>query len=204
MTITFYTQAFARQCRSLAAATVLSVALASMGCATPSHTEDGLVGGAIFGGILGTLVGIVTHHPAAGALIGAGAGAAIGGATGAAEDHAEKRVAVAQAQAYAEQQSKWPTLQQIAQMTANGTSDPIIINQIRTTGAIYSLTAADIQYLQQYHVSDAVITEMQATANRPQPSVVVQPGPVYVEPYGPPVVRVVGPGWGYGYGYRRW
>ena len=97
-------------------------------------------------------------------------------------------------QAIAEQQARWPTLYDIAKMTTQGSPDTVIINQIRTTGAIYQLTPDDIAYLQQNHVSVAVITEMQATATRTP--VVVQPAPTVI--YRSPVI--VG---GY-YGYRRW
>jgi hypothetical protein len=199
MTIALFSQAFARKWKALASGVALSVALSSTGCCGPSHTEDGLIGGAVVGGILGTLFGIVTHHPAAGLAIGAASGAAVGGVTGAAEDHAERK---AVQQAVAEQQRRMLTLQDIANLTANGTSDAIIINQIRASGAVYALDAPALQYLHDTHVSEAVIAEMQATATRPQ-GVVVQPVErVYVpEPYyGPPVVGVRV----YGGGYRHW
>lgn len=192
MSNTWLSQAFARKCKALAAGAALSVALSSAGCCGPSHTEDGLVGGAIFGGILGTLFGIATHHPAAGMAIGAASGAAIGGTAGAIQDHREQKAVAA---AVADQQARALTLEQIATLTANGTSDAIIINQIRASGAVYKLDAAALQYLHDTHVSEAVITEMQATATRP-PVVVGQPvpvaAPVIVE--GPPAVGVyVGP-----------
>jgi hypothetical protein len=196
MTIALLSQAFARRWKALGASVVLSVALSSSGCCGPSHTEDGLVGGAIFGGILGTLFGIAAHNPAAGLAIGAASGAAIGGTAGAVEDHRERKAVAA---AVAEQQRRALTLQDIAQLTANGTSDAIIINQIRASGAVYSLDRPAIEYLQANRVSDAVIAEMQATAMRPAPVPVER---VYVaEPYGPPVVgvRVYGGGCRHGW-----
>lgn len=205
MTSTLFSQAFARKWKALFTSAALSVVLTSMGCATPSHTEEGAVDGAVFGGILGTILGIATHHPLAGAAIGAGSGAVVGGAIGASEDHAERKQVEAVQQAVAAQQRTWPTLQDIAQMTANGTPDGVIINQIRTTGAIYQLDTNALNYLQAMHVSLAVITEMQATATRaqpavvaPPPGVVVQPAPVYVAPA--PVVGYYG-GWGWRRGY---
>jgi hypothetical protein len=208
MTSTLFSQAFARKWKALFTSAALSVVLSSTGCTSPpSHTEEGVVDGAILGGIFGTLIGIVTRHPAIGLAAGAAGGAAIGGVAGASADHAEAKQAEAVQQAVVAQQRTWPTLQDIAQMTANGTPDGVIINQIRTTGAIYQLDTNALNYLQAMHVSIAVITEMQATATRaqpgvvavPPPGVVVQPGPVYVAP-----APVVGVGWGYGGWHRPW
>jgi osmotically inducible lipoprotein OsmB len=186
-------QAFARKSQALLAGAALAVALSSTGCSGMSHTDQGLLGGAAVGGILGTAVGAVAHHPLAGAAIGAASGAAVGGLAGAAEDHAEHRAAVQQA--VAEQQRRALTLYDVAVLTSQGTADLTIINQIRASGAVYSLTAADIMYLQQNRVSDAVIQEMQATAMRPAP--VIYRGPpverVYVvDPCPPPPVVGVG------------
>jgi uncharacterized protein YcfJ len=186
-------QAFARKCTALVGGAALSAALLSAGCDSMSHTDQGLLGGGLIGGVVGTAVGAATGHAGAGALIGAAGGATIGGLAGAAEDHAEHKAAVRQA--VAEQQKRMPTLYDIAVLTSQGASDLTIINQIRTSGAVYSLTPADITYLQQNRVSDAVIQEMQATAMRPPP--VVYRGPpverVYVvDPYPPPPVVGVG------------
>jgi uncharacterized protein YcfJ len=185
-------QAFARKCKALLGGAALAAALGSAGCDSMSHTDQGLLGGAAVGGILGTAVGAATGHAGAGALIGAAGGATIGGLGGAAEDHAEHKAAVRQA--VAEQQKRMPTLYDIAVLTSQGTSDLTIINQIRTSGAVYSLTPADITYLQQNRVSDAVIQEMQATATRPP--VVYRSPPVervyVVDPYPPPPVVGVG------------
>jgi hypothetical protein len=203
MTIPVFSQAFARKWKALLAGAALSVALQTTGCASAPNTSAGIFDGAVIGGFFGTLFGLACHRPLEGAAIGAGIGAGVGGATGAAEDHAERRAAEAQAAAVAEQQRHALTLQDIATLTANGTSDTIIINQIRTSGAVYALDAAALQYLHTTHVSEAVITEMQATATRPAP-VGVQPIPVVYDPYAAPVVRVyAGGGWGWGGPYYR-
>ncbi|HZT82477.1 MAG TPA: hypothetical protein VFA26_19770, partial [Gemmataceae bacterium] len=90
-------------------------------------------------------------------------------------------------------------LKDVAQMTQQGVSDTIIINKIRTSPTVYNLSADQIGWLRQYHVSDAVITEMQATAMRvPQRVYVEQPTAVIVEE--PPPVAV---GVGIGF-HRRW
>jgi uncharacterized protein YcfJ len=186
-------QAFARRCKALLGGAVMSAALLSAGCDSMSHTDQGLLGGGLVGGVLGTAVGAATGHAGAGALIGAASGAAVGGLAGATEDHAEHKAAVRQA--VAEQQRRMPTLYDIAVLTSQGASDLTIINQIRGSGAVYSLTTADITYLQQNRVSDAVIQEMQATAMRPAPAVYRGPPVerVYVyDPYPPPPVVGVG------------
>jgi hypothetical protein len=173
--------------------------LVAAGCATSSQT--GALAGSAIGAGAGGLIGSVARVPVAGALIGAGVGGLTGAAIGNAVDDAKEKKAIQQASAaQAEAQSHWLTLEQIQQMSASGTSDQIIINQIRATHAVYMLTAEQIQWLQQNGVHDGVIVEMQATATRAQPPVVYQPVPVrerviiYEEP--PPYVRV-------GFGYRR-
>jgi hypothetical protein len=198
MTIPVFSQAFARRWKALLAGAALSVVLQTTGCASAPNTSAGIVDGAVIGGFFGTLFGLACHRPLEGAAIGAGIGAGVGGANGAAQDHAEQRAANAQAAAVAEQQRRALTLQDIATLTANGTSDVVIINQIRASGAVYALDAAALEYLHQTKVSEAVITEMQATATRPQ-AVGVQP--VYYDPYGAPVVRVYGGGPYYRHGW---
>jgi hypothetical protein len=189
MHTTRLTQALARKWKALLGGAALSASLLAGGCDSPSHTEQGMGIGAFFGSLLGLGVGIATHHPVEGTLVGAAGGAAVGGLAGAAEDHAEHKAAVRQA--VAEQQRRALTLYDVAKLTAEGTSDAVIINQIRASGAVYSLTAEDITYLKQNRVSDAVVTEMQATAMRPAPVIYGAPPPpvgVYVEPA--PVVGV--------------
>jgi hypothetical protein len=82
----------------------------------------------------------------------------------------------------------------VASMAQQHVSDGIIINQIRTTGSVYNLTADEIVWLRQQGVSEAVIAEMQATAYRPVRRVYT-PAPVVVyEPPPPPVSVGVGIG----------
>jgi hypothetical protein len=68
----------------------------------------------------------------------------------------------------------------VANMVAQGLSDQIIINQIRTTRTVFHLSTSDISYLKQSGVSDPVIVEMQNTELRVQPVVVKRRRPVYV------------------------
>ncbi len=107
-------------------------------------------------------------------------------------DNHEQKVAVAQAV-----QRQAIGLQDVVNMTRSGTTDDIIVNQIRTSGTVYHLHADDIIWLQQNGVHPNVIEAMQATANLPPPVVYVNDPPppvVYVRP--DPVIGV-------GFGYRR-
>jgi hypothetical protein len=163
----------------LVVAALLPVFLAT-GCAT--STQTGALTGGVIGGVAGNLIGAATHNRAAGTVIGAAAGAGIGAIAGNSVDEAKERKAVQQAAAVqAEAQRRWPTIGEIQQMSAGGTSDTLIINQIRSTGAVYNLGYEHIKWLQDNGVHDGVIAEMQATATRVQPTpppVVYQPVPV--------------------------
>jgi hypothetical protein len=167
-------------------------AVLACGCAGMSNADRGTVGGGLLGAGVGAAIGSAAKAPGAGALIGAGAGALIGGAAGEAKDRKE-------AQAVAAQRATVLRMEDIVYMTQSHVSDGVIINQIRTTGALYNLSANDIAYLKSQGVSDAVVAEMQATAARPVRQVYTAQ-PVYVvEPPPPPVSVGVGVGFG-----RRW
>lgn len=181
-------------------AAVLPLLLAT-GCAGMNNTDRGATAGGLIGAGAGAAIGSIFHAPLAGAAIGGGAGLLTGAAVGNAADERQEQRAVQQAAAVqADAQKRWPTLMDIQQMSASGTSDAIIVNQIRSTGAMYNLRAQDIEWLQQNGVHDRVIVEMQATATRAP--VVYQgpppppPGVVVVEP-----APYVGVGWGY---HRHW
>ena len=158
---------------------VLPMALAlATGCESMSNTDRGVVGGGLFGAGIGALIGHATGHTGAGAAIGAGTGALVGGLAGHAEDKAERKAQIAQAQ-------RQLGITDVVSLTQQHVNDQIIIQQIRTSGSVYHLSRADIEYLKANGVGDAIVMEMQATAGRPRP-VYVQP--VYVEP--PPPVSV--------------
>ena len=162
-------------------AAALAPVLLSAGCETNAGT--GLLAGGALGALAGGAIGSASHHAGTGALIGAAAGATLGGVTGAAVDHHEQKVAVQQAAA-----RRALGLQDVVTLTQNGTSDEIIMNQIRTSGTIYHLSGQEIVYLKNNGVHDCVIEAMQATANLPP---VAPPPVVYVnEPPPPPVVYV--------------
>ena len=156
----------------------------ALGCSS-SNTDRGLVTGGALGAITGALVA-GPRHALGGALIGAGVGAAVGGVAGASADNSERRMAarVAAQRALA--------LQDIVALTSSGSSDDVIISQIRNTGSGYALRTQDILYLTQNGVREPVIQYMQATGGRPV-AIYAPVQPVYVlEPPPPPVGFGVG------------
>jgi hypothetical protein len=172
------------------------------GCQSMSNTDKGVLAGGGLGAATGAAVGSLTHHTGAGAVLGGAVGAIAGGLTGSAIDNSERKQAAANAAAVAAANQPPPlSLEDVQKLSASGTSDSVIISQIRASGSVYRLTADQILWLQQYGVHDAVIHEMQLTASRPRAVYTATPvyQPVYVyDPAPPPVVGV-----GFSYG-RRW
>ncbi|NBO93355.1 MAG: hypothetical protein EBV06_13745 [Planctomycetia bacterium] len=86
------------------------------------------------------------------------------------------------------------SVNEVISLTQSGTSPDVIINQIRTTNSVYTLTAHDLMTLQNSGVSAAVIREMQDSGRRRAMPVVIQEPPpvVYVQPAPPPPAFGVG------------
>jgi len=170
-----------------------------------SHTDQGIVGGGILGAGLGALAG-GRRNAGAGALIGGATGAVVGGALGSREDSRDRRVAAVEAAA-AQSVNRGPvTVDDVLTMAASGTSDSVIISQIRTTRSTFALSNDDIVRLTNARVSESVVREMQATTGRPvvgvRPVHVYErvpvyhpcPQPVYVVPAYPPPPPSIGVG----------
>lgn len=160
------------------------------GCSSMSNTDKGVVAGGALGAGAGALIGSATHHAGVGALAGGALGAVAGGLTGHAIDESDKKtdakIAAAQAQ-----QARQIGMTDVIQLVQQHVSDELIINQIRTTGSVFVLSAADLNMLKENGVSDRVIAEMQATAGRTPQRVYVRQAPVYMQPA--PVVVVEQP-----------
>ena len=174
--------------------------LFTCGCSTMSNTEGGAVGGGLLGAGTGALIGHATGHTGAGALIGAGVGAVSGGLIGHAADESEKKT---EARIAAAQAAHSLGMTDVAQLAQAHVTDDVIIAQIRSTGSVFRLSSTDTIWLKQNGVSDGVIQEMLATANR-VPRRYYSAAPVYGEPVyvveQPPPVAV-----GVGFGYHgRW
>jgi hypothetical protein len=81
-------------------------------------------------------------------------------------------------------------------MVQAGHSEQVIINQIRSTGSTFQLSASDLDYLKSCGVPDRVVIEMQnakpvavvpgprrVVIHEPPPAVIYErPAPVYVVP----------------------
>ena len=158
---------------------------AVLGSGCQSNTGTGALAGGGLGAVAGALIA-GPRHAAAGALAGGVLGATAGGLTGAAVDNSEKKAAARDAALRA------LSLEDVVKLTASGASDELIINQIRTTGSVYILSAEQLIWLQNNGVREPVIREMQATAVRPRRVYTAVPvQPVYVaDPYPPPPVGV--------------
>ena len=164
-------------------------AMLACGCSTMSNTEKGVGAGGLIGAGTGALIGSATGHTGAGAAIGAGVGALSGGLVGHAIDKSEEKTA---AMVAANNPPRGPLgITDVVQMAQAHVTDEVIISQIRATGAVYRLSANDTIWLKQQGVSDAVVEEMLATANRIPRRVYtaapVYPPPVYVVEPPPPV-----------------
>jgi hypothetical protein len=176
----------------------LAALLVACGCSSMNNTEKGAVVGGGVGAGVGALAGAACHNPGVGAAIGAGAGALTGAVVGHSMDKSEEKAKNdAAAAVQAQQQAQQLGVADIAKMAQQHISDDVIIQQIRTSGVIYHLSAAEIEYLKANGVSDPVILEMQATVNR-LPRRVYTAAPVYapappvyvVQPAPPPPVSV--------------
>jgi hypothetical protein len=184
--------------KRMAIALVGGAVLVLNGCASMSHAEKGALGGGAIGAGTGAIIGSALGHTAGGAVIGGGIGALTGGMIGRGTDRAERK---AEAQAVAAAQPPLG-LTDVVTMSQQHISDAVIIQQIRSTGSLYRLSPSDIAWLKENGVSDAVVLEMQATANR-CPKRVYSPVPVYTQPVyviepPPPPVSV-----GFGLGYTH-
>jgi surface antigen len=188
--------------------TVVLTLFLHSGCSSMSNTDKGVLTGGALGATAGGLIGGSHGKAAPGAFLGGALGAVAGGLTGNAIDKSEQRAearAVAAASATAPAAQPALSLQDVVELTRSGSSDDVIINQVRLSGAVYQLRTEDLLYLQNNGVREPVIRELQATGYR-QPrrvyTAVPVAQPVYVYPPPPPPVGV-GFGFSYTGGRRR-
>lgn len=178
--------------------------LFTCGCSSMSNTEKGVGAGGLIGAGAGALIGNATGHTGAGALIGAGVGALSGGLIGHGVDESERKTDAKIAAAAAAQQGPMG-ITDVVYLAQQHVTDEVIISQIRSTRAVFQLSAGDTVWLKQQGVSDVVVQEMLASASR-YPRRVYTTTPVYTQPVyvvepQPPVA--VGVGFGYTH-YGRW
>lgn len=177
---------------------MLASTVLAPGCQSLSPTENGALAGTGLGAASGAIIGSAVGRAGPGAIIGGALGMLGGALTGAGIESAERRQA---ARLAAVQAARPPlSMQEVVQLTQSGMSDGVIVEQIRTSGSVYRLSAADLLYLQNSGVREPVIKEMQDTVYRsprriysPVAATTIVEQPVYVVD---PVVAPVGFGWG--------
>jgi len=119
---------------------------------------------------VGALAGAACHAPGVDAAIGAGAGALTGAVVGHSVDQSEEKAKNDAAAAnQAQQQAQQMGVADVAKMAQRHITDEVMITHIRTGGVVYHLSVPEIEYLKANGVSDAVVMEMQATANSVPP-----------------------------------
>jgi hypothetical protein len=204
--------------RRISLVLILAVAVGSTGCSTMSNTEKGMgIGGALGAGV-GTAIGAATGNPKTGAVVGGLVGAGIGGAAGSEADERDRERAYSKEMAQIQQatataDARKMGLIDVVQMNQQGIAPNLIINQIRSTGSTFSLSTADLNYLNEQHVPNEVIAAMQQaqpgpTVMRGGPRTVVVREPemiFYERPYyrPRPVFIAPGPSFGVTYIHRR-
>ncbi len=163
---------------------VLSIAGATLGCASPYHADRGALVGGLLGAGTGAIVGNAVGDTLAGAAIGTGVGALSGAAIGSGMDEVEaKNRAQIQAQLGQQVAAGAVTMPDVVAMTRAGVDEQLIVTHIQAHGSARPLTPADLISLKQSGVSATVIQQLQ---NSP-PRTVVQTVPVS---YGAPPVFV--------------
>ncbi len=193
-------QAFGWSKRLLFSALLACIA-ANAGCETAAGT------GAAAGGLIGAGVGGLLSRCPGGALLGGAIGAGAGTLAGAGVDIAHDKQAQRNAQAAANEiAARAPSLDDIVNMTQNAVPYQQIVEQIRTSGGVYRLTADEVIRLNRQGVDTRVIQALQDSVLRPASvRTVYTATPVVVER---PVVEYVTPapvvGIGYGWGGRGW
>ncbi len=169
----------------LSVALVLSL-VASTGCRSPYHSDQGALFGGLLGAGTGAIIGGATGHPGAGAAIGAGVGALSGAAIGNGMDEVEANNRAMIAQQLGRQVAPGAvTTNDVIAMTRAGVNEELIINHIRAHGMVASLQSNDLINLQQQGITPRVVATMQACPPQPPQPVVIEqaPPPVIVERY---------------------
>jgi hypothetical protein len=166
----------------------LMVALvATSGCQSPYHSDQGALFGGLLGAGTGAVVGSALGNTGAGAVVGAGVGALSGAAIGNGMDEVEAKNRAMIAQQMGRQVAAGAVkVDDVIAMTKAGVNEDLIATHVRTNGMVAPLQSNDLIRLQQEGISANVIAVMQASPPRPVQTVIMdQPGPtpVIIEEY---------------------
>ena len=127
-----------------------------LGCASSKTraVEGAVVGGGV-GALAGGIIGHQSGHGAEGAGIGLAAGALTGTLVGSQIDKPQAQTASAAAAS-----SGQMSVQDVVDLVKQGLSDDAVVAQIRATGSLFNLSAAQTSNLKQQGVSQKVIDAM--------------------------------------------
>jgi hypothetical protein len=198
--------------RTAMAAILVAAAASAGGCSSMNNTEKGAGIGGLIGAGAGTAIGAATGNPKTGAVVGGLLGAGVGGAVGNQKDNEiQERREIQQANAVANAQAQQRMgITDVIHMVQQGHDEQVIINQIRSTGSTFQLSANDLDFLKQNGVPPRVIVEMQSARApvmvAPARPVVIHDSPTVIYRDPPPVViyRRPPPPPGFYFGYRGW
>ncbi len=148
--------------RVAAAVLGVSVLVSGFGCqSSPNRAGEGAVIGGLIGAGAGAIIGHQSGERDKGALIGGLAGALAGGLAGSQVQKQPAQQASAGQQPAAAANPSQMSLQQIIDMSKQGVHEDVIADRIRLTGSRFTLSQADVEYLQGNGVSQKVIAAMQ-------------------------------------------
>lgn len=141
------------------------------GCAeNKTRVGEGAGIGGILGAAAGGIIGHQSGHGWEGALIGGAAGATGGAVVGSQMNKPQTTTTAGQPMAAQTTTTTTTTtttgtltMQQIVDMTKQGSTSDQIIAQIQSTHSTYVLTADDVSYLRSNGVSQRVVEYMQST-----------------------------------------
>lgn len=143
--------------RIAAVVMAVSVLVCGSGCqSSPNRAGEGAVIGGLIGAGAGAIIGHQSGERDKGALIGGLAGALAGGLAG-----SQVQKQPAQQPAAAAANPSQMSLQQIIDMSRQGVHEDVIADRIRLTNSRFTLSQADVEYLQHNGVSQKVIAAMQ-------------------------------------------
>jgi len=132
---------------------ILLLAFSLVGCESMGpKTKTAAVTGGVLGAVAGGVIGHQMGEGVAGAAIGAAVGAVGGGLLGNEWDKADKDAL--------DHNPNYLTIASIVDMVAKGMPDDVIIDEIKRTRSVYSLSAETIDYLKKNKVSNKVIDYM--------------------------------------------
>ena len=159
---------------------IVTVAVTSIGCRSPYHSDRLALFGGLSGAGLGASIGQASGKSAEGALLGAALGSLTGAVVGDHMDEMEARNQALIQERLGRRLAGAVRMEDVIAMSQAGLSDDVIRTHIAAHGVARPPTAQDLIILKQQGVSNAAINAMQTPPPRPAPAPAA-PRPVVVE-----------------------